>query len=364
MRIKDNFTLKTVRKKIIMVSKTAGIILIISYVVSTRMSIDPDLSFWIWLFFVTALVLAVDYLMGRFISDPVSKLSRAARQMAHLDFSSPCKINTNDEFGELSENLNKMSQNLQQALLQLQTANARLERDVEQERLLLMERKELVDSLSHEMKTPLGVIRAYAEGMQDEPDETKRQRYSEVIIAETERMGHLIATLLDLSALENGAAQLHPECFDFVEFLETVAGRLLIDIPDADFDLQYELPERPVYVNTDKSRMEQVLDNLIVNARRNVCPGGILKLSLKENSGMLDFSIFNQGPSIPQENLSKIWTKFYRDRNSTYSGSGLGLAIVAQILSMQNLNYGVENKSGGVAFYFSLPAQLHCRKPR
>ena len=356
MNIKDNFTLRTVRKKIIMVSKTAGIVLIISYVVSTRLTIHPDVSFWIWLCFVTALVLVVDYLMGRFISNPVSELSRAARQMAQLDFSSPCKINTNDEFGELSENLNKMSQNLQQALSQLQTANAQLEKDVEQERLLLMERKELVDSLSHEMKTPLGVIRAYAEGVQDEPDEAKRQKYSEVIIEETERMGRLISTLLDLSALENGATQLHPERFDFVEFLETVAGRLLIDTPDADFDLQYELPEQPVYVNTDKSRMEQVLNNLIVNAKRNVQPGGILKLSLKENSGMLDFSIFNQGPSIPQEKLSKIWTKFYRDRNSKYNGSGLGLAIVAQILSMQHLNYGVENKCGGVLFYFSLPS--------
>lgn len=182
MNIKDNFTLRTVRKKIIMVSKTAGIVLIISYVVSTRLPIHPDVSFWIWLCFVTALVLVVDYLMGRFISNPVSELSRAARQMAQLDFSSPCKINTNDEFGELSENLNKMSQNLQQALSQLQTANAQLEKDVEQERLLLMERKELVDSLSHEMKTPLGVIRAYAEGVQDEPDEAKRQMVGIVYI--------------------------------------------------------------------------------------------------------------------------------------------------------------------------------------
>lgn len=355
MNIKDNFTLRTVRKKIIMVSKTAGIVLIISYVVSTRLPIHPDVSFWIWLCFVTALVMVVDYLMGRFISNPVSELSRAARQMAQLDFSSPCKINTNDEFGELSENLNKMSQNLQQALSQLQTANAQLEKDVEQERLLLMERKELVDSLSHEMKTPLGVIRAYAEGLQDETDEAKRQKYSEVIVAETERMSSLITTLLDLSALENGATQLHPERFDFVEFLETVAGRLLIDTPDADFDLQYELPEHPVYVNTDKSRMEQVLDNLIVNAKRNVNPGGVLKLSLKESEDMLDFSVFNQGPLIPQENLSKIWTKFYRDKNSKYSGSGLGLAIVAQILSMQHLIYGVENQPGGVAFYFSIP---------
>ena len=143
--------------------------------------------------------------------------------------------------------------------------------------------------------------------------------------------------------------------FRSVEFLETAAGRLLMDIPDADFELQYELPRLPVYVYTDKGRMEQVLNNLIVNAKRNVRPGGILKLSLTEREGVLDFSIYNQGHCIPEENLSKVWTKFYRDKNTKYSGSGLGLAIVAQILSMQHFVYGAANRPDGVAFYFSIP---------
>lgn len=81
-----------------------------------------------------------------------------------------------------------------------------------------------------------------------------------------------------------------------------------------------------------------------------------MKLSLKERGGMLDFSIYNQGQPIPQEKLSKIWMKFYRDKNAKYSGSGLGLAIVAQILSMQHLEYGAANQKEGVSFYFSIPA--------
>ena len=128
-----------------------------------------------------------------------------------------------------------------------------------------------------------------------------------------------------------------------------------MDIPAADFELQYELPKLPVYVHTDKGRMEQVLNNLIVNAKRNVRPGGVLKLSLTERDGVLDFSIYNQGYPIPQENFSKIWTKFYRDKNTKYSGSGLGLAIVAQILSMQHFAYGAANRPDGVEFYFSIP---------
>ena len=356
MKIQDNFTFRTVRKKILMVSKLAGILLILSYILSTKLEIDPDISLALWFAFVIALVLVVDFLMGHFISKPISKLNQTARKMAKLDFSAPCAITTNDEFGELTVSLNTMADNLQQALARLEAANTRLEKDVEQERRLLAERKELVDQLSHEMKTPLGVIRAYAEGLQDETDEAKKQKYSEIIITETERMSGLITTLLDLSALETGATQLVPERFDFVEFLETVAGRLLIDVPDANFELHYELPEHKVYVHTDKTRMEQVLDNLIVNAKKNVQPGGTLKLSLLEQPGVLQFSIYNQGPTIPQENLSKIWTKFYRDSNSKYSGSGLGLAIVAQILSMQELDFGVKNRSDGVEFYFSIPS--------
>ena len=356
MKIKDNFTFRTVRKKILMVSKLAGILLILSYILSTKLEIEPDISLALWFAFVIAIILVVDFLMGHFISKPISKLNQTARKMAKLDFSAPCTMTAKDEFGELAVSLNMMADNLQQTLAKLEAANIRLEKDVEQERRLLAERKELIDQLSHEMKTPLGIIRAYAEGLQDEPDEAKKQKYSEIIIMETERMSGLITTLLDLSALETGASRLIPERFDFVEFLETVAGRLLIDMPNANFELHYELPEQKAYVYTDKTRMEQVLDNLIVNAKKNVQPGGALKLSLLEQSGALYFSVYNQGPKIPQENLSKIWTKFYRDSNSKYSGSGLGLAIVAQILSMQELDFGVKNCSDGVEFYFSIPS--------
>lgn len=355
MKNSDNLSIHSIRKKILLMSKVIGAVLVISYILSTKLPFPSNISFFIWTIFVVVLILAVDFLMSRFISKPVAELEQAAKRMADLDFSSACDIMTNDEFGRLSASLNVMAENLQTAFFKLETANKQLEKDVEQERMLLAERKDLVDSLSHEMKTPLGVIRAYAEGYQDEEDEMKKQKYTEIIISETEQMNNLITTLLDLSALETGVVRLTAERFDFVELLETVAGRLLIDSPDACFDLQYELPEQPVYVNTDKNRMEQVLNNLIVNAKKNVRPGGVLKLLLKEREGMLDFSIYNQGQPIPPENLSKIWTKFYRDRNTKYSGSGLGLAIVAQILSMQHLAYGAANQKEGVVFYFSIP---------
>jgi len=355
MKISDNLNVFTIRKKILLASKLIGVLLIVSYVLSAKLPINSGYFYALWMAFVVVLILVIDLLMARFITKPVAELNEAARNMAKLDFSHPCMVSSPDEFGELSKSLNIMAENLQQAFAELEEVNGKLEQDIEQKRRLLAERKELADNLSHEMKTPLGVIRAYAEGLQDETDEAKKQKYIQVIISEVERMNGLIVTLLDLSALETGASQLTMTRFDFVELVETVAGRLLIDTPDADFIFQYELPEQKVYVLTDKRRMEQVLDNLIVNAKKNVCSNGVLRLELTEEGDVLRFSIFNQGRPIPENELPKIWTKFYRDSNASYNGSGLGLSIVAQILSMQGLSYGAENLADGVRFTFSIP---------
>ena len=210
MKNNDTLSVHPIRKKILLTSKVIGAVLIISYILSTKLPFSPNISLSIWTVFVVLLIFAVDLLMSCFISKPIAKLEQAAKRMADLDFSSTCDVMTNDEFGRLSKNLNIMAENLQKALIKLEEANNQLEKDVGQERILLAERKELVDSLSHEMKTPLGIIRAYAEGYQDEEDEIKKQRYAEIIISETERMNNLITTLLDLSALETGAVQLSP----------------------------------------------------------------------------------------------------------------------------------------------------------
>ncbi len=352
--MREAFSLRTVRKKMLMLSKLAGLALLFSYGFFTRLPLTPEASFLLWFGFVLLLILAMDFLMGRFISKPVSELNDAAKRMASLDFSTPCSRSSLDEFGELAASLNAMAENLQQALGRLEDANTQLKKDVEKERLLLSERKELVDNLSHAMKTPLGVIRAYAEGLQDEPAPTIQQKYIQVIISETQRMNDLIQTLLDLSALETGASRLQISLFDFVELAETVAGRLLLDAPDANFQLEYELPDQKIFVESDRRRMEQVLENLLINARKNVRPGGVLRLALIPQDGFLQVSVFNQGRPIPPEDLPRIWEKFYR-AGGAYHGSGLGLSIVAQICSMQNLPFHGENLANGVRFSFSIP---------
>ncbi|AWH82730.1 sensor histidine kinase [Clostridioides difficile] len=354
--IKPNFGLYSVRKKVFLLSKLSGALIILFYLIVEEFSLNSKFEFLIWFIILVIFIMSIDFLLGKFISEPITSINKSAKSMSQLDFSNPCTVNTNDEFGELSRSLNTMSTNLQKALSDLESANIQLEKDVNKERMLLEQRKELVDTISHEMKTPLGIIRAYTEGLMDEVDEEKKKNYMNVIIEETDRMNNMIVSLLDLSALEAGVSKLNPERFDFIEFVETVAGRLLIDIPDANFYFTYDLPEYEVFVVADKMRMEQVVENLIINAKKHVVYDGNLDLSITCENGLLLFEIYNDGRIIEQDEISKIWSKFYRSVQSQRTGgSGLGLAIVSQILAMQGLEYGVKNRDKGVEFYFMIP---------
>ena len=129
--MKEQFSFRTVRKKIVMISKIAGIILMISYLISTQLPLEADISFLLWITLVTLLVIMIDFLLGRFISDPISEICEMAHRAARLDFSLPCQITSKDEFGELAANLNKMSENLQDTLEKLEKANIQLEKDVQ-----------------------------------------------------------------------------------------------------------------------------------------------------------------------------------------------------------------------------------------
>lgn len=347
--IYDNFSLTTVRGKIMLLSKFLGVSFVGLFFAGLQDIGNP----WIWFILLIIIIIIFNIVLGKIITNPLIVINDTARQIAQLNFTVECDLNTRDEFGELSKNLNQLSSNLQEALSNLESTKKLLETDVKQKKLLLTQRKELTDTLSHEMKTPLSVIRAYTEGLVDDVKEEKRKEYLDVILSETNRMNDMVVSLLDLSALEAGAVELNPERFDFVELVETVAGRLLMDQPNEDFHLNYDLPEESICITVDKKRMEQVLSNLISNAKNHVSKNGIINLSVIADSNSVEFHLFNQGDPIRDQALAHIWEKFYRDIGTKkIAGSGLGLSIVAQILIMEKIEYHVHNENDGVAFSF------------
>ena len=349
--------LHSIQKKILLVSKLSGVSLGILFIIAIK-SPGDNIALYALLLVIVAIILTMDHCLKCFITKPLLEINEVTGKIANLDFSELCNVSSKDEYGVLANNINKMAINLQKVLREVEATNIQLEEDVHQKECLLAERKELVDNLSHEMKTPIGIIRAYAEGMENNENPVIKEKYTRIIIEETERMNKLISTLIDLSSLESGAYTLRKERFEFIEFVETIAGRLLLDIPNSNYIFQYVLPENKIYVETDKSRMEQVVENLLLNARKNVKETGILKLTVEEAKEEITFRIFNQGKCIPEDVIGKIWNKFYRTSETEYEGTGLGLAIVAQVLNMQGYKYGVSNKKDGVEFYFSLPKVL------
>lgn len=355
MRKRTFYDLRTVRSKTMALSKAAGGAIVLFYLAAEELPVGRELGFWIWFVLLVAVIMAVDLLLERLISRPLERINDTARQMAGLHFEAHCDVCTKDEFGELSQSLNTMFSGLREVLDQLEHANERLEKDVEQKRILLEQRKELADSLSHEMKTPLGLIRAYAEGLNEETDPKKRQHYIDSILNATERMDHIIVSLLDLSALESGGSKLAGERFEFIELAETAAGRLLLDTPDPDYDFHYELPGEKVFVFADRQRIEQVLNNLIGNAKKYVQSKGEIRLAVSIEKDELRFSVFNQCAPLSERDLSRIWEKFYRCPDNRCQGTGLGLAVTAQILSMYQVDYGAYNVGEGVEFFFRFP---------
>lgn len=322
------FSIYLINKKIFLLSKIVIGSCVIAYIIASAFS--GRISDLVFISLLILLILAWDMVLVRMVSRPVHEISKAAQRMADLDFSQPCKLNTRDELQTLADNLNTTAANLQHASAQ---------------------RKELTDTLSHELKTPLGVIRAYAEGLKDAvPD--KQAVYSQVIIEEAEKMAGMINALLDLSALEAGATTLKTEIFDFVELVETVAGREYVDTPVNHIQLSYSLPNEPVYVTADQNRVRQVLHNFMGNAKKFVSENGKIHIKVIHSEKLVHFSIYNDGPHLTDD----VWIKFHRDKSEiNKNGSGLGLAISAQILSMHKAEYGMQNKENGAEFYFALP---------
>lgn len=297
------------------------------------------------------LILIVSTSYNKMLAKPLIKINNTVAKIARLDFSAKCDVKSKDELGQLSNNLNLISHKLNTTISTLETELGN------KEKLIKMQR-ELSDILSHEMKTPLGIIIAYVEGLKDNISPKKQDEYIDTIITETDRMNKLIVELLNLSAMETGARPLNIKKFDLVELVEEVAGRLLIDSSERNFNILCDFGDEPLYVDADREKIEQALTNLITNAYKYVSENGEIKLIVKKKVNEILIEIYNSGELIPADKIPYIWERFYRvdqSRDKKTGGSGLGLAMVAQILSMHKFAYGVRNESEGVVFYIIIP---------
>lgn len=296
---------------------------------------------------------AVFFLARRF-TKPILELNEIARQMSKLDFSRKYQVQSEDEIGQLGSNINSLSDQLDKAISELTEANARLQEDIERERRIDRMRKEFISNVSHELKTPIALIQGYAEGLKLNISENQADRdfYCDVIMDETGKMNRLVRDLLDLSQIESGYFKLERTDFDISSLIDHVLEKFRPLLQDK--GIKVEKLEN-VVVNGDIGRIEQILVNYLNNAINHVDENKTIKITVSERQGKVRVAVFNSGRPIPEAALEKIWTSFYKvdkARTRAYGGTGLGLSVVRAIQELHNNAFGVENKAGGVVFWF------------
>ena len=250
-----------------------------------------------------------------------------------------------------------ISGRLEKTIDQLQSEKADLERDIEEKERIDAMRKEFLDNVSHELKTPIALIQGYAEGLRDNvnDDEESRSYYSEVIIDEAARMNSLVRQITELSEIED-KKDLSIETFDLTELIRGVIEKMRVIIDKAGADLRFG-EESPISVTGDPFMIEDVVTNYITNAINHLGGTGLIDIRCDVGEDTVETSVFNSGSPIPEDETDKIWTKFYKTdkaRTRAYGGSGIGLSIVKAVMDAHGQNCRVQNYEDGVAFFFTL----------
>ena len=297
-------------------------------------------------------------LITKRITRPISELTELSRRMSDLDFEARYQSNAGNEIDILGESFNKMSAQLEKTVSELKSANLELQKDIENKIEIDRRRKEFLDNVSHELKTPIALVQGYAEGLKENisDDPESREFYCDVIMDEAGKMNKLVKNLLTLNQLESGQDAPFMERFDLVTLIRGVLQKMDIMIRQKEAQVIFEEQE-PVYVWADEFKVEEVMTNYVSNALNHL--EGEMKVCIricKEESGVR-VSVFNTGVPIPEKDLPCIWNKFYKvdkARTREYGGSGIGLSIVKAIMEGMHQKYGASNYDNGVEFWFTL----------
>ena len=299
--------------------------------------------------------------LSRRISEPILELTDISRRMTELDFNAKFTSGSDNEIGVLGAHMNEMSENLEKTISELKTANNELQRDIEQKTQIDEMRKEFLSNVSHELKTPIALIQGYAEGLKEciNDDAESRDFYCEVIMDEAQKMNTMVKNLLSLNQLEFGNDVVTMERFDIVALIRNVLNSSKILMDQKEIHLIFK-EEEPVYVWADEFKIEEVVTNYISNAIHHCEFDKVIEVKIQREDSLVRVSVFNTGQPIPEEDLDKVWIKFFKvdkARTREYGGSGIGLSIVKAIMDSLHRECGVRNYDNGVEFWFELDAR-------
>lgn len=303
--------------------------------------------------------LLVLWLSNRF-TKPILELAKISERMKHLDFEAKYTGDDKTEIAVLGNNINELSEALEETISELKTANNELLKDIEKKDKVDEMRREFLSNVSHELKTPIALIQGYAEGLREgiNDDEESREFYCDVIMDEAAKMNTMVKKLLTLNQLESGSEVVNMERFDVTALVKNYIVSCDILLKQNKVSVRMEDYE-PVYVWGDEFKVEEVFANYFTNAINHTAGDKIIDIKIQKTEQSVRISVFNTGEPIPQESIEHLWEKFYKvdkARTREYGGSGIGLSIVKAIMESMNQQYGVINYDNGVEFWFVLDA--------
>ena len=315
-----------------------------------------------FLWIVAAIALAVGMIVvfatSTRITKPITRLTLLSKRMAAQDFSAHYEGHDNSEIGELGTHFNVMSAKLEHTISQLKNANNELQKDVEKKTEIDNLRKEFINNVSHELKTPIALIQGYAEGLKDNiaEDPESMEFYCDVIIDEANKMNKMVRSLLTLNQLEFGQDTVQLERIDLTALIKGVIGKMGIMIEQKEAQVVFDA-SRTVMAWGDEFKIEEVVTNFMSNALNHLDYEKRIEVKVEEKDGLVTTTVFNTGDPIPEADLERVWEKFYKvdkARTREYGGSGIGLSIVKAIMEAHHQTCGVRNFDNGVAFFFTL----------
>lgn len=243
----------------------------------------------------------------------------------------------------------------QQELQTLRQENAQLKTALDYAKDAEINRRQMVSNITHELKTPLAVIRSYCEGLQVGIAPDKQKKYLNVITEEADRMDAMVLEMLDLSRLEAGKVRLAQDSVELLGLTQSIVDKLQPLLEVKNLKVHFSIAETSS-LTADEGRLGQVITNLTSNAIKYSPDGGQILINVFQRNGFTHFSIENESAPLAEEALEKVWESFYRTEQSrTSRGTGLGLSICKAIIELHRGTCQVKNTATGVAFSFMLP---------
>ena len=289
----------------------------------------------LWVVLIVLLVsIPGTYFFSRWFTNPLSKLSRAAGEMAKGNYDVRVNVKGHDEIGVLAQEFNTMAAEV--------ARTAQLQRD-------------LIANISHDLRTPLTLIKGYAETVRDLTGDNPEKRGAQlgVIVDEADRLSALVNSVMELSKYSSGTEKPNLVSFDFAQLAEEIAYKYTDICEKNGYSLQVETAQEcPVLADADM--MSRVLHNLLANALHHVGADGYIGLRVLKQGACVRVEVADHGEGIPPSDLPYIFDKYYRTRASEGKiGTGLGLSITKAILISHGYNFGVQSKLGeGSVFWF------------